>query len=169
MSGDRSRPLAGLVPAILAALALRGSHFVPHRAGANGGTGLEPDEAKGQRSGPGHETRDVNVRNTVLVMGGLALTAACVVGGMVLLMTLVTRHQEAALPALTPQQTTRLVPPPPNLQPNPYADLDRQRDAAEKARDGYGYLDPSHSRAHIPIDRAMALAVGRSLDGGAPR
>lgn len=164
MTRERSRTPAGLVPAILAALALRGSGLVP-REGEVRPSGPVPRDPQG----PGHETSDVNVRNTVLVMSGLALTAAAVVGGMVLLMNLFAARQEAALPALTPQQTTRLVPPPPNLQPDPYADLARQREGAEKARDGYGYLDPEHSRAHIPIDRAMSLAVGRSLDGGAPR
>lgn len=165
MSGERSRPLGGLVPAILAALALRGSRLVPHHGDGAPGAGPEPEE----RKGPGRETRDVNVRNTVLVMGGLAAAAAAVIAGMVFLRHLFAERQEAAFPALTAQQTTRLVPPPPNLQPDPYADLDRQRSAAEKALDGYGYLDAARSRAHIPIDRAMQLATGRPLEGGAPR
>ena len=37
---------------------------------------------------------------------------------------------------------------------------------ARAALDGYGYLDPSRTRARIPIDRAMQVVVGRSLDGG---
>ncbi|MCJ2013178.1 hypothetical protein [Methylobacterium sp. J-076] len=162
MSGGRSS--AGLVPAMLAALALRASGLVPRRGGTRGG-GADSGEPKG----PGHETRDVNVRNTALVMGGLALSAVAVVGGMVLLMNLFAARQRAALPGLTPQQTARLVPPPPNLQPDPYEDLARQRDGARAALDGYGYLNPAHDRARVPIDRAMELVVGRSLDGGAPR
>ncbi len=58
------------------------------------------------------------------------------------------------------------MPPPPNLQPNPYADLDRERAANRAALDGYGYLDPGRTRARIPLDRAMQLTVGRSLDAG---
>lgn len=157
MSGDAPRP-AGLVPAMLAALALKASGFVRRQA--------EAGAARPKPDGPGHETSDVNVRNTVLVMGGLALSAMAVIGGMVLFMRLTERSQRKALPALTPQQTTRLVPPPPNLQPDPYADLDRQRAGASAAIGGYGYVDPAHTRARIPIDRAMAVAVGRSLDGG---
>ncbi len=58
------------------------------------------------------------------------------------------------------------MPPPPNLQPNPYVDLDRERAQARAALDGYGYLDPARTRARIPLDRAMQVVVGRSLDGG---
>lgn len=159
MSGEGQRP-AGLVPAMLVALALKATGLVRRRAEA-GTPSRRPD-------GPGHETSDVNVRNTVLVMGCLALSAAAVIGGMVLFIRVTESRQRAALPTLTPQQTTRLVPPPPNLQPDPYADLDRQRDAARAAIDGYGYLDPARTRARIPIDRAMTIAVGRSLDGGGP-
>ncbi len=161
MSGEGLRP-AGLVPAMLAALALRASGLVRRRA--------EASEAKPKPDGPGHETSDVNVRNTALVMGGLALSAMAVVGGMALFIRMTESSQRKALPALTPQQTTRLVPPPPNLQPDPYADLDRQREGASAAIAGYGYVDPARTRARIPIDRAMAIAVGRSLDGeGTPR
>lgn len=169
MSGG-SRSPAGLVSAILAALALRGANVVPRRPDGAPGSGPPRAHSEGQgQTGPGHETRDVNVRKTAYVMGGLAVSAVTVIGGMVFLMHLFVAHQEAALPTLTPQQTTQLVPPAPNLQPNPYADLDRQREGAEKALAGYGYADAARSRAHIPIDRAMQLAVGRSLDGGAPR
>lgn len=158
MSGGSSNR-AGIVAAILAALALRGTGLVRHRDDPAGGRPAPKGE------GEGHETRDVNVRNTVLVMAGLGLGAATVVGGMALLMHVFAAWQREALPALTPQQTQALVPPPPNLQANPYADLDRER-AADRARlDGYGYLDAEHTRARIPIDRAMQLAVGRSLDG----
>ncbi len=150
---------AGMVAAVLAALALRRSGLVPHRQDdrpARDGRHGEPGE--------GHETEDVDVRNTVIVMGGLALTALAVIGGMALFMTTFAARQRAALPALTPQQTRALVPPPPNLQANPYADLDRDRAANRAALAGYGYIDPERTRARIPLDRAMQLTVGRSLD-----
>ena len=157
MSAGGSSNRAGMLAAILAALALRGTGLVPHRDAPQGGP--TPQE------GEGHETSDVNVLNTVFVMAGLALSAAAVVGGMAFFMSTVAARQKATLPALTPQQTKALVPPPPNLQPNPFADLDRDR-AANRARlDGYGYVDAARTRARIPIDRAMPLAVGRPLDG----
>lgn len=148
----------GLIPAILAGLTLRGSGLLngrPPRPAAN--TQRHPDD-------PGHETRDVNVRNTVLVMAGLALAALAVVGAMVWLMGTFAASQRRALPTLTPQQTTRLAPPPPNLQADPYADLDRERAEAAARLSGYGYRDEAHTRARIPIGRAMDLTVGRSLE-----
>ncbi|SDN48401.1 hypothetical protein SAMN05216360_108275 [Methylobacterium phyllostachyos] len=149
---------SGLIPAILAGLTLRGSGFLngrPPRPPAN--TQRDPNE-------PGHETRDVNVRNTALVMGGLGLTALAVIGTMIWLMHTVAASQRRTLPALTPQQTARLVPPAPNLQANPYADIDRERAATEARIAGYGYRDAAQTRARIPIGRAMELTVGRSLE-----
>lgn len=153
---------SGLIPAILAGLTLRGSAFLtgrPPKPAAN--TPREPD-------GPGHETRDVAVRNTALVMAGLALAALTVVGTMIWMMNSFAAQQRRALPALTPQQTTRLAPPPPHLQADPYADLDRQRAATEAHLAGYGYRDAARTRARIPIGRAMDLVVGRPLDAAGP-
>lgn len=153
---------SGLIPAILAGLALRGTGFLngrPPRPAAN--TQRDPDD-------PGHETRDVNVRNTALVMAGLALAVLAVVGTMIWLMGTFAASQRRALPALTPQQTTRLAPPPPNLQADPYADIDRARAAAEARLSGYGYRDEAHTRARIPIGRALDLIVGRSLEPAEP-
>jgi hypothetical protein len=160
MTGADRPNRAGLVAAVLAGLALRRSGLVPHREEApkKGGGKRDPE------SGEGHETEDVNVRNTVFVMGGLGLSAIAVIGGMVLFMNVFAARQREALPALTPQQTTALDPPPPNLQANPYADLDREQAANRALLEGYGYLDPERTRARIPIDRAMRLTVGRSLD-----
>ena len=153
---------SGLIPAILAGLTLRGSGVLngrPPRPPAN--TQRDPDD-------PGHEIRDVNVRNTALVMAGLALATLTVIGTMVWLMGTFAAGQRRALPALTPQQTARLAPPPPNLQANPYADIDRQRAATEAHLAGYGYRDAARTRARIPIGRAMELIVGRPLDPAEP-
>ncbi|MDP4005711.1 hypothetical protein [Methylobacterium sp. NEAU K] len=152
-------PGPGLIPAILAGLTLRGTGLLNGRParGAPANTQRDPDD-------PGHETRDVNVRNTALVMAGLALSALAVVGTMVWLMGAFSASQRRALPALTPQQTARLMPPAPNLQANPYADIDRARAEASARLSGYGYRDPDRTRARIPVGRAMELIVGRSLD-----
>ncbi|MDP4024707.1 hypothetical protein Q8W71_18935 [Methylobacterium sp. NEAU 140] len=149
----------GLIPAVLAGLLLR-------RTGAVPVTPARAD-APDRPAGPGHETEDVNVRNTALAMAGLAGAALVAIGIMIWLMGAFAASQRAALPTLTPQQTARLRPPPPHLQPDPYADLDRERASAERALSAYGYLDPARTRARIPIDRAMQLSVGRPLDAGA--
>ena len=138
---------------------------LPERPAAAGPRGQRPQR---DPDDPGHETRDVNVRNTALVMAGLALAAVTVVGTMIWMMSTFAASQRQALPALTPQQTARLAPPPPNLQADPYADLDRQRAATAAHLAGYGYRDEARTRARIPIGRAMDLIVGRSLDAAEP-
>ena len=65
---------------------------------------------------------------------------------------------------LTPQQTARLVPPAPHLQVDPFADLAQVRAREERLLHSYGWTSADHSTARIPIDRAMALVVGKSLD-----
>ena len=158
MSAGNS-PGPGLIPAILAGLALRGSGLVSRRP--RPGTPADPPR---DPQGPGYETRDVRVRNTALVMAGLALAVLTVIGTMVWLMGRFSASQRRTLPTLTAQQTAPLTPPPPNLQADPYADLDRQRAATAARLAGYGYGDPARTRARIPVDRAMDLIVGRSLD-----
>ncbi|MCJ2068714.1 hypothetical protein MKK75_07845 [Methylobacterium sp. J-030] len=153
---------SGLIPAILAGLTLRGSGIL------NGRPPRPPANTQRDPNDPGHETRDVNVRNTALVMGGLALSALAVIGTMIWLMHTVATSQRRALPALTPQQTARLAPPPPNLQANPYADIDREQAANAARLAGYSYRDEAHTRARIPIGRAMDLTVGRSLEPAEP-
>lgn len=156
MSGQDGRTSGlRLIPAILAALILRRSRALP---------GQRPAATDEAPAGPGYETSDVDAGRTALVMAALAVSALVAVASMVWLMAHVAAGQRRDRPAFTPQQTARLKPPPPNLQADPYADLARER-AAEAARlDAYGYADAARQRAHIPIDRAMTLSVGRSLD-----
>ena len=157
MSPDRSQRRYGFVSAILAGLAsLRGSS-TPSRP-------RQASEGGDPSDGPGYEVSDVNVGNTAKVMAGLMTTALVVIGTMLWLRTVVATDQRQALPKLTAQQTSRLVPPPPNLQADPYADLAAERAAEGRRLDGYAFLDPSRQRARIPIDRAMALTIGRTLD-----
>ncbi|WP_336486593.1 hypothetical protein [Methylobacterium nigriterrae] len=155
MSEGNSRSALKLIPAILAGLLLRRSGVLPVRTSP-------PPEAS--EAGPGFETQDVDVAKTACVMAGLAAAALVAVAIMVWLMTSLTASQRRALPALTPQQTVRVNPPAPNLQANPYADIDRQRAAQSRRLDAYGFTDPSRQRARIPIERAMTLTVGRPLD-----
>ncbi len=150
--GGSDRP-GGLIQAILSGLA-------PKRPPAP-----EPEPAHwpaAPREGAGYETEDVDVRRTGLVMAGLAASALVAVGLMLWLMHAFAAGQRRDLPSLTPQQTARLNPPPPNLQADPYVDIARER-AAERGRlDGYALTEPG--RARIPIGRAMELVTGRPLD-----
>lgn len=157
MSGEGHRPNGlGLIPAILAGLALR--RHVPARRS-------EPAHwPEAPRAGPGHETGDVDVARTARVMAGLAVCALVAVGLMLWLRHHVAADQRDGLPRLTAQQTARLRPPPPNLQADPFRDIARERAAEAERLDAYAYTDAARTRARIPIERAMSLTVGRSLD-----
>ena len=185
-AGDRFGPgrALALLPAILSGLILRRSGLVPANdqvgarsdgtgnpvseggpvgAGAPDGEGEHgrherPDDA------PPYETEDVRVGRTGLIVLGLALTVAAVIGGLAWMRHAFTASQRAALPPLTRAQTAAVIPPAPNLQPEPYADIDRILAAQARALDSYGFADPERTRARIPIDRAIALTLGKSLD-----
>lgn len=53
--------------------------------------------------------------------------------------------------------------PAPQLQPDPVADLNRFRAAAEERLNTYGWVDPQAHVVHIPISRAMDILAQRGL------
>jgi hypothetical protein len=159
---DTRRSSLGLLPAILAGLILRRTGAVPTRAAE--ASGSEPPAQDWD-----YEHSDAAAGKTAWVMLGLAGAVLATIGAVLLLDHVVLGHQRRALPPLTPQQIVAIRPPPPNLQPDPYADIDA-KEADEAGRlSGYAYLDASRTRARIPIDRAMALMAGRSFDPEPPR
>lgn len=112
----------------------------------------------------GHETQDMSGGLMGRLMIGLAVMLALVIGGLIGLRSLVQRLDNAAAPPLTAEQTTRVVPPLPNLQNDPVGDLARLRQAEDRLLNNYAWIDPGHTRGRIPIERAMALIVGHPLD-----
>jgi hypothetical protein len=59
------------------------------------------------------------------------------------------------------------IPPEPRLQPHPASDLAAERAREDGRLNAYGWNDPDHAVAHIPIDRAIQLMV-RKGDAGSP-
>ncbi len=112
----------------------------------------------------GHEQHDANAGKVGLVMAGLAGSVIAALVILYLLMSLFHGQLRASRPVLTDMQRATLDPPPPLLEAHPSVDLHTERARELAARDGYAWRDPRHTSAHVPIDRAMALAVGRSLD-----
>ncbi len=112
----------------------------------------------------GHETEDMSGALMGRLMIGLAVVLTLVIGGLIGVRSLVQRHDNAAAPSLTAEQTTPVVPPPPNLQNDPVGDLARLNEAENRLLGNYAWVDPEHTRGRIPIDRAMALIVGHPLD-----
>lgn len=112
----------------------------------------------------GYEPKDANAVDMSFVLAGLMGGAAVLVGLMFLLVWIFAtmgRHPERTL---TPQQTAQIEPPTPHLQADPYADLAAVRAHEEGILHSYGWIGQDHTRAHIPIEHAMPLMVGRTLD-----
>lgn len=54
-------------------------------------------------------------------------------------------------------------PPLPRLQPSPVADMNRMRVSEQQRLETYGWVDKQSGIAHIPIQRAMDLALERGF------
>lgn len=124
--------------------------------------GAAPPSAKSR--GQGHETEDMSGG----LMAGLALflgTVVCVVVfGMIEVRTWIRSSYVSDQPALTALQTAPITPPGPHLQADPVKDIYQLRAKEDSLLHGYAWVDPARTRARIPIDRALALTVGRSLE-----
>lgn len=112
----------------------------------------------------GYEVKDINVRRTVYILAGMGATTALVIGIVFVMIWRFNVNRRAAWAHLTPQQTATLVPPAPHVPRDPFAQLARVRAREERQLHSYGWVSADHSLAHIPIGRAMALVVGKSLD-----
>jgi hypothetical protein len=112
-----------------------------------------------------YEAVDMSARDMTLVLLGLAIFVA-VFGGGAIGMAAIFHTWNARQPAYTPQQTARIVPPGPHLQVHPHAELREERAREVQLLHAYAWLDDKHTTARIPIARAMALTVGKSLDAG---
>lgn len=156
MSGiTRPGPFA-LLSAVAAAGLLRLSGVKPSPPS-------EPDH--GPHNPEGFEEEDVDVRRTAFVVAGLAGSVAVAIGAVGLMMHLFGAWHVADTPRLTPQQTAKVQPPPPNLQGAPYEDLARQETRETAQLTTYATLPDG--RARIPVARAMQLIAGKSLDSSA--
>lgn len=112
----------------------------------------------------GYEVKDINVRRTAYILAGMGAVTALVVGIVFVMVWRFNVNRQAAWSHLTPQQTAALVPPAPHVPVDPFAQLARVRAREERLLHSYGWISADHSMARIPIDRAMSLVAGKSLD-----
>ncbi|MDT7950635.1 MAG: hypothetical protein RQ966_03940 [Acetobacteraceae bacterium] len=111
----------------------------------------------------GHETRDMRgglMAKLVVLLGSVALV---MVFAMVGLRYWIATAQRDSVPPLTRQQTVIITPPGPHLQRAPLTEIANQQAREDQALDSYAYVDDAHTRARIPIDRALSLTVGQPL------
>ena len=115
----------------------------------------------------GYETSDANVRSLVIIM----IVAVMLMGGglasVFLMFARFDRGFRAPDKVLTAVQRAPIDPPLPHLQEDPYRDLNVVLMEQDRRLTSYGWNDPDHTSAHIPIARAMQQVVGKPLDGTA--
>ncbi len=112
----------------------------------------------------GFEVRDLSARGLAYVLLGLGSSAATLIGIVFGLVALFTHWDRMGDAHFTLAQRAVLTAPAPRLQTYPMVDLRRERERELRGIDGYAWLDAAHTRAHVPISRAMALVDGHSLD-----
>lgn len=120
------------------------------------------------RSAPGHETRDINVRVVAWFAIGLVLSALVIFPVVVGLYRLFERQYPSPDAPSRIALNPHMIAPPPRLQTNPTIDL-KQYEAAQEAKlNSYGWVDREAGIIHIPIERAMDLIAERGLPTRAP-
>lgn len=132
----------------------------------------EPVSAAGKPGTPpsrhalesGFEVKDIDERTVVYILGAIAGTTALVIGVVAVMIWRFDITRIASFADLSLQQTAQIVPPSPHLQITPFADLAQLQVRERRLLHSYGWTSADHSTARIPIDRAIALTVGQSLD-----
>jgi hypothetical protein len=163
-SRGRVLRLAALMTAGFGLLALVRPEIAEH--GEVSGRGRPRTGPSRESVTEGFEREDISARDVVKVLAVLALTTAAVIGIVLLMGWRFHATWTATNSVLTSQQTAQMVPPAPHLQVNPFADLARVNARENRMLNTYGWIDPGHTLARIPIRRAEALSVGKSLDAG---
>ena len=98
------------------------------------------------------------------ILAGFAVTVVVSVTLLTLMLHFFRGADNAAQPPLTVQQSADIIPPGPHVQSDPYRDLRQTQRAEEQKILNYAWADPAHTRARIPISRAMVLVAGHSLE-----
>ncbi len=124
--------------------------------------GTRPSQVRPEAALAGYETRDASAAGLFAALGIFATCIATSIGLMILLIGLWHRADAARETHFTQTQRMQQQPPEPRLQVEPFDDLARNRGSEASLIDGYARLGATTAR--IPVSRAMALVVGRSLD-----
>ena len=111
--------------------------------------------------GPGYETRDVNPKAILWLVGSIVITVAATMVGLWLLM------DAWGVPAARIDPSRQLpvaqTPPEPRLQASPARDYDTFLAEQEQQLSSYGWVDREKGVVRIPMKRSMDLAVKNGL------
>jgi hypothetical protein len=116
-------------------------------------------------AGGGPVDHELDFRGILVFVGGLIAVTLVVMGlmwGVAVLFKGSLSRKDPAPPALAEAREAR-VPPGPNLQPNPSADLAAFRAAEEAELATWAWVDKEKGVARVPIERALEIVASRGL------
>lgn len=149
---------------VLATLVIGTATLLWQRRETASGRGIPRIPPSAEALESGYEPKDISARSVSYVLIAIGVSVAVSIGIVWVFIWRFEAARTASFQDLTAQQTATTVIPGPHLQVHPYDDLARVRLREQRLLQGYGWTSTDHSTAHIPIDRAMALMVGRSLE-----
>lgn len=114
------------------------------------------------RQGPGYELRDVSLIAIIRWMIFLFVFVGLASGVTWIIYKLFAPDQPGEA-RLASQPFSEQRPPEPRIQADPKIDIEKFREAEDKALTSYGWVDKNAGVAKIPIDRAMTLLEQRGL------
>ena len=164
VSGRLRRIFAGVVSLVAAMPGMPVRRPEPEPESAASGRGAPSMPPSDASRGSGHETEDMSGGVMTWLTVALGGSVLAVIGLMLLLLGSLREQRREQRPRLTTEQTVQLQPPKPNLQADPVDDLAVMRAGENRLLHGYAWIDSGHTRARIPIERALTLMVGRSLE-----
>jgi hypothetical protein len=120
--------------------------------------------------GDGRVDGELDFRGILAFVAGLVAVTLVVMGlmwGVAVLFKGSLARKDPAPPALAEAQEVR-VPPGPNLQPNPSADLAAFRAAEETELATWAWVDREKAVARVPAERALEIVASRGLPAPPP-
>jgi hypothetical protein len=120
--------------------------------------------------GDGRVDGELDFRGILVFVGGLTAVTLVVMGlmwGVAVLFKGSLARRDPAPPALAEAREAR-VPPGPNLQPNPTAELAAFRVAEEAELKTWAWVDREKAVARVPVERALEIVASRGLPAPPP-
>jgi hypothetical protein len=131
---------------------------------------LTPEPREIRNPGVSYDLTDLSARAVIMFLVFLAL------GGIIISASMWGLYKYLASDRYSPHPTTRPIAtrsqqlaevggdpavkfPPPRLQPDPVADLNKFRAREEEILNSYGWVDRANGKVHIPIERAIDLVA----------
>jgi hypothetical protein len=121
-------------------------------------------------AGGGPVDHELDFRGIFIFVGGLTAVTLVVMGlmwGVAVLFKGSLAREDPAPPALAEAREAR-VPPGPNLQQNPTADLASFRAAEEAELATWAWVDRKKGVARVPVERALEIVASRGLPAPPP-